>query len=103
MTFNQGVHIVKLPAQIVSGLHAAVATFLMLFVPTAIGFYRTVVNWFTAGHHTAFPAMSTLGYAAFAAFSAALTGLGLTVYRYAQGRWPWLPGSFPTFTNNTKG
>lgn len=96
--FNQGVAIVKLPAQIISGIHAAVASFLLLFVPTAVGWSQSVMQWISAGHHTPLPDTSTLGIAALSALAAASIGFVLSTYRYLQMRFPWLPGAFPTFT-----
>lgn len=86
-----------LPGPIKSGITAAIVTFLTLFVPALIGFLKGLATWASKSGHAPLPGISTLGYAAISAVLAALSGLGLALVRWAQGRFSWVPGTPPTF------
>ena len=103
--FNKGVDIVnvkqwiaKLPDAIKSGFTAAIAVFLGLFIPALTGWLNSLVNYVNSKGTVAAPSISTLGYAFASAVVAAGTGFAWAVFRWAQAKYPFIPGTPPTFS-----
>lgn len=87
----------KLPNPIKSGIASACFTFVGLFIPALLGWFSKVSEWASSSGAKPLPGLSSLGYAAVAAAMAALTGLVTFVFRWAQGRFSWVPGQPPQF------
>lgn len=92
----------KLPDAIKSGITTAVAVFLGMFIPALTGWVTSLQNAINSHGHIPAPSISTLGYAAMSAAVAAGTGLAWAVFRWAQGRFPWIPGTPPQFQGGMK-
>jgi hypothetical protein len=75
-------------AAAIRGLRTALFTFFGVFIPALLGFITGVSDWAAASGDASLPDISTLGYAAVSAATAAITG-------FIGFAWNWI--------ENTKG
>lgn len=88
----------KLPDPVRSGLSSAALVFLITFLPAVLGWLGNLAEWASSSGAEPLPGLSTLGYAAVSAVLAAVGGLVMGVFRWAQGRSNLIPGQPPTWT-----
>ena len=87
----------KLPNPVKSALASFVFMFVTLFITPLLGWLQKVYEWASSSGHAPLPSISVLGYAAAAALISALGGLLTGLFRWAQGRFSWIPGQPPQF------
>lgn len=90
----------KIPGPIKSGLATMVFTFVGLVVPSLLGWLTSLYNFTSANGHGTLPSISTIGYVVASAAISAFTGFITGVWRWAQGRFSWVPGQPPQFVGN---
>lgn len=83
-------------AAIKSGLYTALWTFLGLFSVSLLSWLQDFTEWASKSGHAPLPGLSTLGYAAVAAFGGAASGFVAFVVRALQSE-GLLPGQPPEF------
>lgn len=88
----------NLPDPVRSGISSAALVFLVTFLPAVLGWLGDLAEWASSSGHTPLPGISTLGYAAVSAVLAAVGGLAMGLFRWAQGRTNLIPGQPPTFS-----
>lgn len=87
----------KLPDWLKSGISSAIVVFLVTFLPATLNWISGMLAWASSSGATQMPGVSTLGYAFVSALLAALAGVLMAAFRWAQSKYSFVPGKPPQF------